>query len=56
MTGPLALYVLLAAMVAAYGSRRLHGFWRLLALGVAFTPILLFVYLLVLERAMDERA
>ncbi len=52
MIGPLGVYLLLAAMVAAHGAGPVHGFWRLFALAVFLTPVLVFLYLLVLERSM----
>lgn len=54
MISPLGLYIVLAAIVAAYGRNRPHGFWRLLALAVVFTPLLGFLYCRFVGRRMTD--
>jgi len=52
--GPLAVYAALAMIVALYGRKVCHGFWRLTALGFTFTPWLTFFYVVYLERKLGR--
>ncbi len=53
-----ALYMLVCALVASLGRRRLLGFWTYFLLSVLFTPfpilILLFITLPVRGKAAEE--